>query len=197
MCGPVPLLVTSLVISAVGGYMQYDSSKKAQKYNEAVAENNAKAADAQALDRQRLGQIEAQDRRLRTRLMLAEQQAGFGAQNVETSGTALDILGDTALFGELDEGRIRAQAAREAWGFEQQGWNARAQKKLIGFEGKAQRTGILLSTASSMASAGYSYYGSLGKVGGAGSAVGGSAATGAMGGAGGSGSVLRGVVGPR
>lgn len=162
MCGPAALLGASLFISAVGGYMQYDSSKKAQKYNEAVAENNAKAADAQALDRQRLGQIEAQDRRLRTRLLLGEQQAGFGAQNVETSGTALDILGDTALFGELDEGRIRAQAAREAWGFEQQAWNARAQKKLIGFEGKAQRTGIILSTASNMASAGYSYYGSLG-----------------------------------
>lgn len=137
-------------IALVGGAVQYDASKKSQAYNEQVADQNTKVADAQATDELRLGQIAEQERRLKTRLQIANQRATFGAQNVQQSGSALDILGDMAMFGEIDIGRIRANAQRKAWGYNVDSWNQQANKKLAQFQGKTDRTGTILSTASSM-----------------------------------------------
>ena len=64
MCEPATLLlVGSLALTAGAGYVAYDSSKKAQKYNEQVQDQRIKVANAQALDAERLGQIERQERR--------------------------------------------------------------------------------------------------------------------------------------
>ena len=136
---------------------KYDASKKSQKYMEQVADQNAKVAGAQAIDAERLGQIAEAERRLKTRMQIATQETGFAAQNVDSStGTALDILGETAMFGEIDIGRIRADAQRKAWGFRSQQHEIQTNKQLGQFQGKTQRTGIVLSTVSSVASAGYS-----------------------------------------
>lgn len=163
MCEPTTIaLVASLALTAAAGYVAYDSSKKAQKYNEEVADQRIKVANAQAVDAERLGQIERQERRLKTRMQLATQQVGFGAQNVEQTGTALDILGDTAIFGEIDENRITANAERKAFGFRYEAYGAEADKRLAKFKGKNDRTGILLTTASSMTGA----YGAAGGFGG-------------------------------
>jgi hypothetical protein len=165
MCEPTTIaLVASMAIAAVSGYVAYDSSKKSQRYQEQVADQNKKVAEAQAVDAERLGQIEASERRLKTRMQIASQQVGFGAQNVEQTGTALDILGDTAMFGEIDEGRIRANTARKAWGFRMQGYDIESNKRLMQFNEKNSRTGTILSTAGSMLGA----YGSYGGAGGMG-----------------------------
>lgn len=148
MCDVVSWVAVGIAL--VGGAVQYDASKKSQHYQEQVSDQNTKVANAQAEDQLRLGQIEASERRLKTRLQIANQQATFGAQNVQVSGSALDILGDTAMFGEIDEGRIRANAQRKAWGYNVDAWNQQAGKKLAQFQGKTDRTGIILSTASSM-----------------------------------------------
>lgn len=140
-------------IALVGGAMQYDASKKSQKFQEQVAEQNTKVANAQATDAERLGQIEANERRLKTRMQLATQSVGFGAQNTETTGTALDILGDTAMFGEVDEQRIIANADRNAWGYRVQGHGIQTDKKMMQFNSKNDRTGTILSTASGVAGA--------------------------------------------
>jgi hypothetical protein len=141
------LAVASLAVTAVGGYMAYNASKQAQKYNDQVAKVGQKVAEARAVDAERLGQVDAQERRLKTRLMLGSQTVGFAAQNVAASGTALDILGDTAMFGEIDETRIRANAARQAWGYRMEGWNIKANNALAKFQGKVDRMGTILTTA--------------------------------------------------
>jgi hypothetical protein len=64
------------------------------------------------------------------------------------------------MFGEIDEGRIRANAARQAWGFRMQGYDIMANKKLMQFQEKTNRTGTILSTAGSMMGAYGSYGGS-------------------------------------
>lgn len=150
MCGPAALIIGSLVVTAIGGYVAYDASKKAQAYNEQVANNNTRIAEYKAIDAERLGQIEASERRLKTRLQIGQQVTGFAAQNVEASGTALQILGDTEMFGQMDELRIRGNAARQAWGFRQEGVDFQNQKRLDSFKAKAGRTGTILSTAGSM-----------------------------------------------
>lgn len=144
--------IVAIGVAVIGGAVSYKNSKNAQAYTEKVADQNKKVVEAQALDAERLGQREASERRLKTRLQMAQQTAVFGAQNVEQTGTALDILGDTAMFGQMDEDSIRANAQRKAWGYRTQGWNIEADKRFAQFKGKADRTGTILTTASSVAS---------------------------------------------
>lgn len=151
MCEPTTWI--AIGVAVLGGAVSYQNSKNAQRYTEKVADQNKKVVEAQALDAERLGQREASERRLKTRLQMATQTAGFGAQNVEQTGTALDILGDTAMFGQIDEDSIRANAQRKAWGYRQQGWNIEADKRLAQFKGKSDRTGTILTTAGSVAGA--------------------------------------------
>ncbi len=141
------------VVAVVGGYMQYDASKKAQAYNEQVADNNTKIAEFRAIDTERLGQVEANERRLKTRLQIGQQVTGFAAQNVEASGTALAILGDTEMFGQIDEERIRGNAQRRAWGYRMEGQGYQTQSTLDSFTAKAGRSGTILSTVGSVAGA--------------------------------------------
>ncbi len=138
-------------IALVGGYMQYDASKQSQRYMEQTADQNQKVVQAQATDALRMGQLEESERRLKTRMQIATQQVGFGAQNVEQTGSALDILGDTAMFGEIDTQRIRANAQRKAWGFGVEGMNIENNKRLGQFQGKVTRQGTILSTVGNVA----------------------------------------------
>jgi hypothetical protein len=148
-------VVSAVTIGAavLGGAVSYQNSRATQRYQEQVADQNKKIAEASAVDAERLGQREATEARMRTRQQLAQQTVGFGAQNVEQTGTALDILGDTAMFGEIDQESIRANAARRAWGYRVQGWNAEAEGNFASWKGGADRAGILLGTAGSVASA--------------------------------------------
>ena len=156
MCDGVSWVYAAVAIAAAvgGGYVAYKSSKNAEEYNNQVAKTNKTVLETQAQDAERRGQLERQERRLKTRMQIATQQVGFGAQNVEQTGTALDILGDTALFGQIDEDRISANAARAAFGFRFQAWDVEAQRRLMASQSKDQRTGTILSTVSSVASAG-------------------------------------------
>lgn len=140
-------------VTLLSGAVSYSASKTSQAYSEQVADQNKQVAEAQAIDAERLGQIEANERRLRTRLQMASQSVGFGAQNVEQTGTALDILGDTAMFGEIDVQRIQANAQRKAWGFRMQGHEIESQKRLMQYQGKVDRTGTILSTIGGVAGA--------------------------------------------
>lgn len=158
MCEPTTIAVIGLALTAVSGYVAYDTSKKAQEYNEQVAEIGKKTAEAQALDAQQQGQIERQERRLKTRMQIATQQVGFAAQGMEQSGTALDILGDTAMFGEIDENRITANADRRAFGYKTDAFNIESGKRIGAFQGKNDRTGTILTTGASLLSGSQSLY---------------------------------------
>lgn len=149
-------------VALVSGYMQYDASKQSQRYNEAVAEQNSKVAGAQAIDAERLGQIEEGERRMRMRLQIAQQETQFASQNVAPTGSALDILGQTAMFGEADIGRIRSNAQRKAWGFRYEQYNIEANKRMAAFKGKTERQGIVLSTVGNVTSAAAGGFGNTG-----------------------------------
>jgi hypothetical protein len=149
-----------IATAVIGGAVAYTSSKNQSEYQEKLADQNQKVAEAQAVDAERLGQIEAGEARLRTRLQLASQTVGFAAQNVAASGTALDILGDTAMFGEIDQQRIRANAARRAWGFRTQGYDIGAQNTLNQYAGRMDRVGTILSTVGKVAGSFGSFGGS-------------------------------------
>lgn len=70
-----------------------------------VAERNAKA---EAKQLKLIGKAEQEDRRRKTRRLIAAQQVAFARAGVATTlGTPLDVLGDTVAEEELAALRIR------------------------------------------------------------------------------------------
>lgn len=110
------------------------------KQDEATAETNRRIGLAQANDALLRGTKEETRYRRQIAAVSGQQKAEFGARNVAVSGTALDILGDTAMIGEEDLQTIRSNAAREAWGYRNQAneasrWGANQKANAFGSAG--------------------------------------------------------------
>ena len=84
-------------------------------FQTAQARNAATVSEYNAQDAERRGAVEEERQRRKTSLLLGTQQARFAAQGSDLEGSPLNLLGDTAAFGEQDALSIRYQAAREAW----------------------------------------------------------------------------------
>ncbi len=160
MCGPAAVPIINMVFTAAAGVQQYESQKAEARYNAAVENDKAKIADAQAEQALELGNIEEERQRARVRAAIGSQRVALAANNIDaSSGSALDLIGETAQFGEEDALAIRANAAREAWGYKVGATDARNQAKLTKAAGKNKATASLLSTASDATKQSYNYFG--------------------------------------
>jgi len=108
MCWWLGLIATG--VSAAG---QAQAGKEA----EAAGKRDALLGELQAQDAIARGGMEEQRYRRQLAQIIGTQKAQIGARNVKRSGTALDIITDTAVTGEEDVLTIRNDAAREAWGY--------------------------------------------------------------------------------
>jgi hypothetical protein len=102
-----------------------------------TAETNRRLSVAQANDALLRGTKDEARYRRQIAMIAGQQRADLGARNVTASGTALDILSDTAMIGEEDALTIRNNAAREAWGYRNQAnessrWGANQKSNAIG-----------------------------------------------------------------
>lgn len=124
MCDPTIAAGATLALSGLSAYNQYQQGK----YTAAVAQQNADVATAQANDAINRGNAEADQRRRETRQRHGTQAAIMGATGADmSSGSALDIFGDTAQFGALDALTTVNNAQREAYGYQTQAANYEAQ----------------------------------------------------------------------
>ncbi|ELI0535538.1 hypothetical protein Q8U12_003691 [Salmonella enterica] len=125
MCEPTTILAgATLAAGALSAYNQYQQGK----YSSAVAEQNAEVATAQAQDSINRGNAQADEVRRRNRQAAGTQAATMGATGADLStGGALDIFGDTAQFGALDALTTVNNAQREAYGYQVQAENYKAQ----------------------------------------------------------------------
>lgn len=147
MCDPVTLGVVSLTMSVIGGGVSAYSQYQQGKYQNQVAKNNATVAGIKAQNELRSGAAEDQQQRWKIRALMGKQSSAIGANNVVGStGTALEMLGETAMFGEVDLNTIRNNAARRAWGYDVEKSNSLAEGKLAKYGGKMGAFGTLLST---------------------------------------------------
>lgn len=127
--------VASVSMSAYGMYAQGQQQQKQAEYQAAVANNNAIVAeqnaqiqDRAAQDALNRGRIEEQQHRLKVAQMKGTQRSALAASGVEVdSGSALDMVADTAMMGEMDALTIRNNAERESYNFQVGAYNARAQ----------------------------------------------------------------------
>lgn len=125
MCDPATALAgASLAAGALSAVNQYQSGRQAA----AVASDNAELAEAQAQDSINRGNAAAEESRRRNRQAAGTQAAIMGATGADMStGSALDVFGDTAQFGELDALTTVNNAQREAYGYEIQASNYKNQ----------------------------------------------------------------------
>lgn len=147
MCEPTTIaLGASAVIGLAGAAYSASETSKAGKFNQQVAENNAALARDQAQVAQAMGDRESQQQTWRTRALLGQQRAAIASSGVDAGvGTPLDILGESALFGEVDQQTIRLNTARQAWGFNAQAADIQNQGRLGRGAARAQATGTILS----------------------------------------------------
>ncbi|TBL50584.1 hypothetical protein EYY98_09105 [Obesumbacterium proteus] len=142
MCGPVAVGAAMVAMSAMQAYSQ----NKQAKYQSAVANQNADLAEAQADDSINRGNAQAAQVRNRNRQAAGTQAATMGATGADMStGNALDIFGDTAQYGELDALTTVNNAQREAYGYQVQATNTRAQANAAESAGRNAVTMTLLT----------------------------------------------------
>jgi len=121
MCEPatLSLIATGLgtAVSAVGAIGSGMASRDAAQYQAAVDRNNVVIANQARRDALERGAEAELAQRRKTSDAIGRQRAAFGASGIEIGGSALDVLGDTAQFGELDALTVRNNAEREAAGY--------------------------------------------------------------------------------
>lgn len=149
MCSPA---VIPYVIAAVGTAYSMYTTNQAKHYQQDVANQDKKLADQAAINANAEGSYAADQARIRGNLQRGQQLAAFAANNVDFStGSAADILGDTAMFSEQDQRQARINASMKAYGFQVQALEAQGRKAYAGWAGRSQQFGAFLQGASQAA----------------------------------------------
>lgn len=167
MCEPISIstgaawaLGAAAAASAASAYVSYDANKKTGEANQQIADNNARLAADDARAAQAMGDRESEQQAWRTRGIMGQQRAAIAAAGIDSSiGTPAEILGETALFGEVDQQAIRLNTARNAWGFNAQVRNIQNQAGIDRFNSRAKGSATVLSGISSVASSAGGFYG--------------------------------------
>ncbi|WP_171887462.1 virion core protein, T7 gp14 family [Serratia marcescens] len=128
MCEPTTILAGSaLALGAVSAYGQYQAGQQQAR----IANANADAQEIAARDTINAGNDAAYQQRQQTRQLQGQQAAAFGAGGTDmTSGSALNIFGDTAAGGQLDALTTINNAERQAAGLNFQAGVSRAQGQI-------------------------------------------------------------------
>lgn len=145
---PYVLAAVSTAVTVVAAVQQGKAAQRAADFNAKVAQDNAMLARQQAQSKAR-----QQDRvnRLRLGAIRAAHGASGGAAG---EGSVLDVLGDTAMQGELEKQNILYAGRVQAAGY-------RNEASLSTAEGKSARAASTLKAGSALlsgASQGYDIY---------------------------------------
>jgi activator of 2-hydroxyglutaryl-CoA dehydratase len=150
------LLVASLVTTAATGAYMADNAKKQGQYQAEIAEQNAELTEFKAQQAATIGSVQEERARRQAQQRIGQQRAALAANGVDLgSGTAVDLVSETALFGEEDALTTRFNAMNDAWSMRAQAVDYRNQGRAAKVRGKNEATGTYLTTAANMASTGY------------------------------------------
>lgn len=123
---PLPLAGIGLASTAIGAGVSavgssYAGQAKSNMYNyqAGVADLNKKIASQNADYSREVGEVKAQDSGLRTEFQVGKMKAAQGGSGLDVnSGSALATRQSQTLIGQHDQGTIRSNAARQAYGFD-------------------------------------------------------------------------------
>ena len=148
-------------MQAASGYAQSRAQRDAGVVAQQQGETNARLADQQAQDALVRGAREQQTSAMKTRELRGRQQVAMAANGIDSGvGSASDLFGETAMFGEADRQSIALNAAREAWGYRSQATNYRNQGAVDKWQSRVNsRTTMLGTVANVMGTAASAYSG--------------------------------------
>lgn len=160
----IGMTVLSTAMSVYGQMQQGRAAKAQAGYQSAVARNNQILAERAAKDAEERGKIAAARRVVDTKQLQGRQLAALaGMGQLVNTGSALDVVSDTAALGKLDELTIRNNAEREALGFRAQGMNFAAEAGLADARGRnassQARLGAMTSLFQGVGSVASKWYG--------------------------------------
>ena len=144
----------ALVAMGVGGGMQAYGQYQSGKFNADMANAQAGIAEQSSRDALGRGAADANASLQQANKAASSQPVAMAAGGVAVgSGTALDVLADTASAGAFDAAIAKNNAAREAYGYQGQAAMSRAEAT------QARRQGNM-GAVSSIMTTGASIYGS-------------------------------------
>jgi hypothetical protein len=150
--------IAAAVIGAYSGIKAGNAAKASGEYQQKVADQNAALSDFKAEETGKLGAIQEERQRAKVRQVIGSQRASLAANGIDlSSGTALDLVGETAAFGEEDALMLRYNAMNEAWGYRTQATNFRNDGSAAASTGQNQASAAYLTTAGNLAGS-YSDY---------------------------------------
>ncbi|WP_447881589.1 hypothetical protein [Serratia fonticola] len=128
MCEPASIVAgVSLAMSAYSAYSQRQQGKVAQS----MANSQAEAQEVAGRDAINTSNAQAAMQRQEARQLQGAQSAAFGAGGTDmTSGSSLNIFGDTALNGALDSGTTITNGINRANGLNFQADMSRTQGRI-------------------------------------------------------------------
>jgi hypothetical protein len=141
-------LVASLgqaTVGAVASLQQARAQRARARIEARATKSRQDVAQFQAEDARKRGRTEELQRERAGRVTIAQQRAGFAAQGVDIStGTPAELQRQEAAITAVDAATIRANAYREALGYQLTGSRLEQQKAITKAAGRsAARTTLL------------------------------------------------------
>lgn len=146
--------------SALKGYGQYSEGRaagEAYDYNAQLAEQNAAFADQRAAWSAEEGDQAASAAQMKARAVEGGVRANQGASGVDVnSGSSVDVQESVRQTGMLDALTVRSNAARQAYGYQVEAVNDRAQAALDRSAAKNSRKAGVINAAATLLGGGAS-----------------------------------------
>ena len=117
MCSLVGLALGAVgaVVGGIGAARQQSAANQAAEHNARMMEYNSHQQEEQAKQVDRQGEARVAQHRIGVSQTIGTQAARAASVGVDvSSGSPLDIMGDTAAWGEYDALAIRENAAHQA-----------------------------------------------------------------------------------
>ena len=139
--------------SAMGAIKQGNAAQAAADYNAQIAGMNAVNNKNNAERAAAAGEQNAAQAELKGRAAVGAIRAAQAANNVDVNtGSAVDVRSSAAETGQLNALTIRNNAAREAWGYQNQAASNTAQASLDTMQGQAAQDAASITATSDLLS---------------------------------------------
>jgi hypothetical protein len=120
-------------------------------YQAAVAKMNQKVAQQNAEWEEGTGEVMAQEQGMKTRQVVGEERARFGAGNIDVnSGSAMQVQQSELAVGQESQAIIRANAAHRAYGAEVAGMQDVAQANIYEYSATTSLDAARIGATSSI-----------------------------------------------
>jgi hypothetical protein len=149
--------VAGTLLSAFGANYQGQAQANMYNYQAGIAQMNSKISLQNADYERSVGEVEAQESGMRTRVQVGATEAAQARSGLDVNrGSAAAVRGSETEIGQQNEAIIRLNAVRKAYGYEVEATQDTAQSNLYQMAAKTSQTSGILGAVKSILSGGTS-----------------------------------------